>query len=153
MLDNTATNWQEAADGLEIEGRAFINGRMTDALSGKTRPSINPATGAKLADVANCGAEDADLAVKLARAAFDSGVWSEMAPADRKMVLIRWAELIEQHAEEFALLECLDVGKPISDTSGVDVPSAIRTIRWSGEAVDKVYDETTTVILRYKSDE
>ncbi len=84
MLDKTATNWQEAADELEIEGRAFINGQMTDALSGKTRPSINPATGAKLADVANCGAEDADLAIKHARAAFDSGVWSEMAPAYRK---------------------------------------------------------------------
>ena len=141
MLDKTMTNWQAAADGLNIEGRAFINGQMTDALSGETRPSINPATGVKLADVAKCGAEDADLAVGHARAAFDSGIWSTMAPADRKMVLVRWAELIEEHAEEFALLECLDVGKPISDTTGVDVPSAVRTIRWSGEAVDKVYDE------------
>ena len=141
MLDKTVTNWQAAADELNIEGRAFINGQMTDALSGETRPSINPATGVKLADVANCGAEDADLAVGHARAAFDSGIWSTMAPVDRKMVLVRWAELIEEHAEEFALLECLDVGKPISDTTGVDVPSAVRTIRWSGEAVDKVYDE------------
>jgi acyl-CoA reductase-like NAD-dependent aldehyde dehydrogenase len=64
-----------------------------------------------------------------------------MAPADRKMVLVRWAELIELHAEEIALLECLDVGKPIADTTGVDVPSAARTIRWSGEAIDKVYDQ------------
>ena len=64
-----------------------------------------------------------------------------MAPADRKMVLVRWAELIEDNADEIALLESLDVGKPISDTTGVDVPSAIRTIRWSGEAIDKVYDE------------
>jgi len=141
MLDKTVTNWQAAADELNIEGRAFINGQMTDALSGETRPSINPATGVKLADVANCGAEDADLAVGHARAAFDSGIWSTMAPVDRKMVLVRWAELIEEHAEEIALLECLDVGKPISDTTGVDVPSAVRTIRWSGEAIDKIYDE------------
>jgi acyl-CoA reductase-like NAD-dependent aldehyde dehydrogenase len=88
-----------------------------------------------------CGTEDADLAVKGARAAFESGVWSRMAPMDRKMVLVRWAELIEKHADELALLETLDVGKPISDTVNVDVPSTVRTIRWSGEAVDKVYDE------------
>ncbi len=94
MLDKTLTNWQAAADGLKIEGRAFINGQLTDALSGETRPSINPATGVKLADVAKCGAEDADLAVGHARAAFDSGIWSTMVPADRKMVLVRWAELI-----------------------------------------------------------
>jgi acyl-CoA reductase-like NAD-dependent aldehyde dehydrogenase len=64
-----------------------------------------------------------------------------MAPTDRKMVLVRWAELIETHTDELALIECLDVGKPISDTLNVDVPAAVRTIRWSGEAIDKVYDE------------
>jgi 4-guanidinobutyraldehyde dehydrogenase/NAD-dependent aldehyde dehydrogenase len=60
---------------------------------------------------------------------------------DRKMVLVRWAELIEAHSDELALIECLDVGKPISDTLNVDVPATVRTIRWSGEAIDKVYDE------------
>jgi acyl-CoA reductase-like NAD-dependent aldehyde dehydrogenase len=64
-----------------------------------------------------------------------------MAPGERKMIMVRWAELIEQNADELALLECLDVGKTISDTVNVDVPSAVRTIRWSGEAIDKVYDE------------
>ncbi len=141
MLDKTIAERQATVSQLDIEGRAFINGRMTHALSGKTRPSINPATGEELADVANCGTEDADLAVGYARAAFDRGTWSTMPPADRKMVLVRWAELIAEHAEEIALLECLDVGKPISDTTAVDVPAAIRTIRWSGEAIDKVYDE------------
>jgi acyl-CoA reductase-like NAD-dependent aldehyde dehydrogenase len=141
MLDKTVTDWQAAVDELDIEGRAFINGQMTDALSGETRPCINPSTGEKLADIANCGAEDADLAVRHARRTFDDGAWSAMAPTDRKLILVRWAELIEEYADEIALLECLDVGKPISDTTGVDVPSAVRTIRWSGEAIDKVYDE------------
>ena len=141
MLDKTTPDWRAAADELTIEGRAFINGQYVDALSGETRPSMNPANGNELADVALCGTEDADLAVLGARKAFDSGAWSEMAPADRKMVLVRWAELIEKHADELALLETLDVGKPISDTVHVDVPSAVRTIRWSGEAIDKVYDE------------
>jgi acyl-CoA reductase-like NAD-dependent aldehyde dehydrogenase len=141
MLDKTIQDWSSLAVALDIEGRAFINGRYENAMSGETRETMNPANGQKLADVANCGIEDADKAVEIARAVFESGVWAAMAPADRKMVLVRWAELIEDHADEIALLECLDVGKPISDTTGVDVPSAARTIRWSGEAIDKVYDE------------
>jgi len=141
MLDKTRSDWQSQADKLEIESRAFTNGQYRDALAGDTRATLSPGDGRKLADVANCGLEDADQAVKDARSAFESGVWASMAPADRKMVLVRWAELIEQHADEIALLECLDVGKPIADTTGVDVPSAARTIRWSGEAIDKVYDQ------------
>lgn len=141
MLDKTKKDWRLLAADVEIEGRAFINGRYQEALSGETRPTINPANGEKLAEVASCGAEDADHAVAVARKTFESGVWSAMAPADRKMVLVRWADLIEDHADEIALLESLDVGKPIADTTGIDVPSAVRTIRWSGEAIDKVYDE------------
>jgi len=141
MLDRTRQDWQSLAENLEIEGRAFINGRYQNALSGETRESISPGNGEKLADVANCGIDDAENAVRIARAAFESGSWASMAPADRKMVLVRWAELIEDNRDEIALLESLDVGKPISDTTGVDVPSAVRTIRWSGEAIDKVYDE------------
>jgi 4-guanidinobutyraldehyde dehydrogenase/NAD-dependent aldehyde dehydrogenase len=141
MLDRTVTDWQALAGQLEIEGKAFINGRFVDALSGRTRATSNPADGSELADVALCGVEDAEVAVSGARAAFESGVWSAMAPMDRKLVMVRWAELIEQHADELALLETLDVGKPISDTTAVDVPATVRTIRWSGEAIDKVYDE------------
>jgi len=141
MLDKTRNDWHSQAEGQAIEGRAFTNGRYQDALAGETRETVSPADGRKLADVANCGPDDADQAVKDARSTFESGVWASMAPADRKMVLVRWAELIEDHADEIALLECLDVGKPISDTTGVDVPAAARTIRWSGEAIDKVYDQ------------
>lgn len=141
MLDKTVTDWQQRAEGLDIEGRAFINGRYVDAAAGQTRATVNPANEQELAQVALCGEEDADRAVAGARKAFESGVWAEMAPMDRKMVLVRWAELIGKNAEQLALLETLDVGKPISDTLNVDVPSAVRTIRWSGEAIDKIYDE------------
>ena len=141
MIEKTLTDWHTAASELDIEGRAFINGRFVDALSGHTRTTHNPANGEALVDVANCGPEDAEIAVNGARAVFESGVWSGMAPMDRKMILVRWAELIEDHRDELALIECLDVGKPISDTLNVDVPAAVRTIRWSGEAIDKVYDE------------
>ncbi len=141
MLEKTTQNWKSQAEELDIESRAFINGRFVDAVSGETRTCFNPADGSRLAEVACCGPEDADVAVAGARAVFERGDWAKMAPADRKRILVQWAELIEQNTEELALLECLDVGKPISDTVNVDVPSAVRTIRWSGEAIDKVYDE------------
>jgi acyl-CoA reductase-like NAD-dependent aldehyde dehydrogenase len=141
VLDKTRTDWRQAASELSIEGRAFIGGSYVDSLSGETRPTINPANGDPLAEIAVCGMEDAEVAVANARSAFESGVWSSMAPVDRKMVLVRWSELIEEHTEELALLESLDVGKPIADTLYGDVPSAARTIRWSGEAIDKIYDE------------
>jgi 4-guanidinobutyraldehyde dehydrogenase/NAD-dependent aldehyde dehydrogenase len=141
VLDKTVTDWQAIASELDIEGRAFLNGSYVDALSGETRPTLNPANGNTLADVAVCGAEDAEVAVGHARTSFESGAWSAMAPADRKMILVRWSELIDEHVEELALLESLDVGKPISDTLYGDVPAASRTIRWSGEAIDKIYDE------------
>ena len=95
MADKQLADWQEAAAKLEVDGRALIDGQRVDALSGETRPTINPANGNTIAEVAFCNADDADLAVKIARTAFESGVWSRMAPADRKMVLVRWAELIE----------------------------------------------------------
>ena len=114
MLDKTKQDWRSAADDLEIEGRAFVNGRFENAIGGETRDTFNPATGKKLAEVANCSSEDADRAVARARQAFDAGTWSAMAPSDRKTVLVRWAQLIEENADEIALLECLDVGKPIN---------------------------------------
>lgn len=141
MANKTKADWQEAAKKIQIDGRAFINGRSSDALSGETRPNYSPGDGRELGPVAYCGIEDAELAIRIARDAFESGVWSEMAPSDRKMIMVRWAELIEKHKDELAILECLDVGKPIDNTLNIDVSAAIRTIRWSGEAIDKVYDE------------
>lgn len=135
----TLKEWQALAAALTIEGRAFINGDYVETPA--TRATFNPADGKKLAEVASCGPEDAERAVAAARTAFESGVWSKMAPMARKKVLVRWAELIAQHRDEIALLESLDAGKPISDTLQVDVPGAITTIRWSGEAIDKIYDE------------
>lgn len=137
----TFGDWKDRAKAIRIEGRAFINGQYVDALSGATRPTLNIGTGARLCDVASCGPEDADLAITIARKTFESGVWSDMAPMDRKMVMVRWAELIEKHGDELALLETLDVGKPVADTVNVDVPGTVRCIRWSGEAIDKIYGE------------
>jgi acyl-CoA reductase-like NAD-dependent aldehyde dehydrogenase len=78
-------------------------------------------------------------AVSTARRAFDDGRWSKLPTQRRKDVLHKLASLIEAHKEELALLECLDVGKPISDALGFDVPAAAALIRFNAEAADKFY--------------
>ena len=82
-----------------------------------------------------------DRAVRSARETFESGVWSRLAPAERKKKLVRLAELMERQAKELALLETLDTGKPISDSISVDIPLSATCIAWNGEAIDKLYDE------------
>jgi gamma-glutamyl-gamma-aminobutyraldehyde dehydrogenase/4-guanidinobutyraldehyde dehydrogenase/NAD-dependent aldehyde dehydrogenase len=126
---------------LTIRTQAFVDGRYVDAASGETFDCINPATGRTIASVASCDAEDVDRAVRGARAAFESGIWSRLAPKQRKRVLVRFAELVREHRDELALLETLDMGKPIRDSRGVDVPLAAECIAYYGEAIDKVYDE------------
>lgn len=141
MSKQTQINWHERASKLEFRTQAFIGGRHVDALSGETFNCINPANGQNLASVAATDSADVDVAVKAARAAFDKGVWSRMAPAERKKRLRRFADLIEKHVEELALLETLDTGKPIRDALAGDIPSSANCIRWFAEAIDKLYDE------------
>lgn len=126
---------------VRIDGRALIDGDRADAASGETFVTINPATGAPLAEVAKSGLADVDRAVAAARAAYDSRSWSGLGAADRGAVLRRLAELIERDAEELALLESLDMGKPLSQTRAVDVPGTAATFRWYGELADKLTDE------------
>ena len=137
----TRADWEARAKDLKIEGRAFVNGEYVDAASGATFDCISPVDGRFLAKVASCDLADAESAVQVARAAFDSGVWSRLAPAKRKKVMIRFSELLLENAEELALLETLDMGKPIAHSLATDVPGAANAIRWSAEAIDKVYGE------------
>lgn len=140
---NTFDNsyWTDLAKTITFPNKAIINGQKVTSLSKKTSPLINPANGEKLVDVTDCSPQDADLAVQYARQTFESGAWSKQAPSERKQILLRWADLIEKHQEELALMESLNAGKPISDCTNVDLPGAIKCIRWTAEATDKVYDE------------
>lgn len=141
----TREEWLNRAETMSFEGRAFIDGEYVDARGGKTFECRSPIDGRLLVDAAACDGADADNAVRSAREAFESGVWSRRAPAERKAVMIRFAELIDAHREELALLETLDMGKPISNALKGDIPAVARTLRWSGEAVDKIYDELAPV--------
>ncbi|GLK87525.1 aldehyde dehydrogenase [Pseudomonas turukhanskensis] len=141
MTTLSRADWEKRAQDLKIEGRAFIHGEYTAAVSGDTFDCVSPVDGRVLGKVASCDLADAELAVKDARATFNSGVWSRKAPVERKEIMIRFAALLDEHAEELALLETLDMGKPISDSLNIDVPGAARALSWSGEAIDKIYDE------------
>jgi acyl-CoA reductase-like NAD-dependent aldehyde dehydrogenase len=134
-------SWHERARGMQFRTQAFIDGRYRDAASGATFDCINPATGKLLTRVAACGEEDINQAVISARTVFSKGSWANLAPAKRKRILLRFADVIREHTEELALLETLDMGKPIGDSLKVDIPGAARCIQWYAEAIDKVYDQ------------
>jgi gamma-glutamyl-gamma-aminobutyraldehyde dehydrogenase/4-guanidinobutyraldehyde dehydrogenase/NAD-dependent aldehyde dehydrogenase len=125
----------------KFNGRALINGKRVDAKDGQLFDSISPVDGKVLAQIARCSAADVDAAVAAARIAFEDHRWSGMAPAQRKRIMIRFADLVQSHGDELALTETLDMGKPVKYARAVDVNSAANCIRWYGEAVDKVYDE------------
>ncbi|WP_049244220.1 aldehyde dehydrogenase family protein, partial [Pseudomonas aeruginosa] len=141
----TKAEYAAIAAELQFPTRAFINGCYQDAASGKTFATTNPATGALLANIAACDAEDVDLAVASAREAFDQGVWSKRSPAERKSVLLNFARLLEEHAHELAVMESLDSGKPVRECQTIDVPETIHTLRWHAELIDKIYDATAPV--------
>ncbi|MBB1075346.1 aldehyde dehydrogenase [Rhodoferax sp. 4810] len=123
------------------DGRALINGQRVNALDGQTFDCLSPVDGRLLTAVARCGQADVDAAVAAARAAFEDKRWCGLAPAARKRVMIKFADQLLAHADELAMMETLDMGKPIKYARAVDVNSAANCIRWYGEAVDKIYDE------------
>ena len=137
----TAADWIARAAAIAPRTELFVDGRFVPAASGRTFDDIAGRDGSRIAAVAEGGVEDVDRAVAAARRAFDDRRWSDQPPAARKRVLLRLAELIREHLEELALLESLDVGKPIRDTLRVDVPSAATTFQWYAETIDKVYGE------------
>ena len=140
-MTDTKPDWHQRARSLVIEGRAFIDGRYVHAVSGLTFDRASPIDGRVVAQIASTDVADVDLAVAAARRSFESGAWSRQPPRERKRVLLRFAELILEHRDELALLETLDMGKPISDSLAVDVNSTARCIAWYAEAIDKIYDE------------
>ncbi|MDR0210713.1 MAG: aldehyde dehydrogenase [Pseudomonas putida] len=138
---HTLSDWQQRAAQQSFIDTALIEGRRVAACSGETFDAINPATNQVLAKVAACGELEVDQAVRSARRAFEQGPWARMAPSARKRVLLRLAELMLAHREELALLDSLNMGKPVMDAYNIDVPGAAHVFAWYGEALDKLYDQ------------
>jgi len=138
---HTKSDWQQRAARQSFITTALIDGRPVVARDGATFAAVNPATEQCLAQVAACADHEIDQAVRAARRAFEHGPWARMAPAERKRVLLRLAELMLAHREELALLDSLNMGKPVMDAYNIDVPGAAHVFAWYGEALDKLYDQ------------
>jgi len=134
-------SWQERALELKPQSQLFIDGKFVDAASGKTFENFSPSDGHLICNVASGDVEDINRAVASAKKAFDSGIWRQMNPRDKKAIMLRWAQLLGEHKEELALLEAIDTGRPISDALSVDAPNSTRVIQWYAETIDKTYDE------------
>ncbi|WP_324789321.1 aldehyde dehydrogenase [Streptomyces sp. H51] len=132
---------EKRAAALTPPTRLFIDGEFVDAASGATFDCVSPRNGTVIAEVAEGDATDIDRAVAAARAAFEDGRWARRSPRERRVVLQRLARLVEEHAEELALIEAIDMGKPFTDALAVDLRVTVQTLDFYAEAIDKTYDE------------
>jgi phenylacetaldehyde dehydrogenase len=127
----------------------FIGGQWTDAASGKTFETPNPATGETLARVAEGDAEDINRAVRAARGAFDDGPWGRLTPSERGRIIWRIGDLILDHADELAQLESLDNGKPVAVAQGADVPLAADLFHYMAGWATKIEGNTINISVPY----
>jgi gamma-glutamyl-gamma-aminobutyraldehyde dehydrogenase len=138
-MTTTVPDWNALAATVDYPTDLLIDGTWSP---GATRHEVvSPIDGQVVAEVAMGDARDIDRAVASARAAFADRRWAGMPPMDRKDVLIRWAHLVNEHAEQLAVLTALEMGKPAREAKAIDVRACHRTLRWYGEAIDKVLDE------------
>jgi acyl-CoA reductase-like NAD-dependent aldehyde dehydrogenase len=136
-----AVDWSARAESLKVPQTILIGGWRGAAQSGKTYDVVSPRNGRIIATLPECGRGDVDRAVTEARRSFDSGVWTDMAPKERKKRMRRLAELIDAHRDELALMDSMCMGVPISIAMNYCVQWAVNGFEWYGEAIDKIYDE------------
>jgi len=108
--------------------------------TGKKLENRSPIDNMVIGYIADGDADDMDAAVAAARASFVSGEWSELAPEQRKQVMLRWATLLQENQEELAALDCVDAGKPITECLNTDMPATVETFYWYAEIIDKLFD-------------
>ena len=136
-------------DFISTPRKMLIDGKWINAASGKTFPTYNPATGEVLAQVAEGDSADIDAAVRAARRAFDSGPWSRMTASERGKLVWKLADLLEQHTEEFATLETLDNGKPLTVARAADGPLAVELVRDTAGWATKLEGSTIPLSVPY----
>ena len=140
-MTRVRADWQSIADALSPRTQAFIDGDFRDARDGRTEPTIDPATGQTIAEVAECDRLDVDDAVAAARASFDSGSWSRTTPDTRKATLLRLSQLIVDARDELAVTDSRDMGKLAADAWAIDAPGSAAILQFYAETIDKVGGE------------
>src|SRR6201997_1874137 len=139
----------QVAEFIEQPRKMLINGKWVNSISGKTFPTYNPATGEILAQVAEGDREDIEQAVKAARKAFDHGPWRRLTASERGRLIWKLADLLESHTEEFAYLESLDNGKPLTIARAADVPLAVDLFRYMAGWTTKLEGNTIPISVPY----
>ena len=138
---NETTDWHRLAAELSFDARPFIGGQRVDSAANESIVCRSPADGETLYDLPVGSQSDAEAAVAGARACFDQGHWANMSPMVRKMILMGFADLVDANADQLALLDCREMGKPISQAQG-DVAGAAHIIRHYAEQADKAYGKS-----------
>jgi phenylacetaldehyde dehydrogenase len=139
----------QVAEFVEKPRKMLINGKWVNSASGKTFPTYNPATGEILAQVAEGDRQDIDAAVRAARKAFDQGPWRKLTASERGRLIWKLADLLEEHTEEFAYLESLDNGKPLTIARAADVPLAVDLFRYMAGWATKIEGNTIPISVPY----
>ncbi len=137
----SAVDWAQAALDLDVPQGLLIAGEEREAARGGRRPILTPRDGSVLVDLAWAEADDADRAVAAARRAFDTGPWPRMPARERAEVLLRFADLVEQHRDAVALLVTLEMGKPIRHAWEIELRALIRCLRFYAGLADKAMGE------------
>jgi gamma-glutamyl-gamma-aminobutyraldehyde dehydrogenase len=135
--------WHDKAGSLKFRVNHFIDGGYQRSADGRIFATINPATNTVLAEVARGGEADVNRAVAVCRKTFRSGIWSRMDPRMRMAVLERFSALIEANGEEFAVLDSLDMGKPVMDMMNIDIPGSVMSLKFFAETIDKIEGAVT----------
>ena len=134
-------NVRENLKRLKIEKRAYIDGKFSEAASGKVMQKISSVDGTIIEGISECGAEDVDRAVVAAKSAYLSRIWTDKSPAEKKAVMLKLATLMEENIEELALLDTFETGRAYQNYLHDSIPKAIEVVRYFAEAVDKYYDK------------
>ena len=132
---------------LKIEKRAFINGEYVSSVSGNVIKKCNAYSEYDLSGIAACDEKDVEIAVKAARKAYESGIWRNKSTKEKKNILLKLANLMEEHREELAMLDCLETCRAYQNYFEDSLPKAIETIRYSAECIDKYYDNNLVSII------
>ncbi len=140
----TLAEWKALAASLTLDTGLFINGQFVAAKAGESFDCVSPSTGEVIAVMAKGQGADIDAAVASCLRAWNDGRWHKQAPRTRMAVMLKWADLVEAHSNELAVMESMDMGKPISDMFNIDVPEVLKTIRYFAECIDKLEGAVTS---------
>jgi len=138
----TIIDWHQRADSARLMVHNIINGKKETPTGGETITKYSPRDGRLLYEFSSSDTATVERAVVNAREAFNDGRWSQLSVGDRRAILLKLADLVEANKEQFALYECLDVGKPIGNALQTDIPSAISSLRNSAEIAERVLSST-----------